>query len=184
MTGVRDVVRRSPLSTDVYEKVGAHRRMRPTPRKVEAFMSSGMPIRIDLGGADVVYSSHFFEHLTIEQGRSMLRESMRVLWRGGTFSICVPKARLHLVAYLGCVRSRRRVSSGLRPSTAPPQLSRPTTWPTWAATTSRCSTRTTSRTCFVPPGWLMGGPVLSTRKARGRSVTSSRSMPWASRQAD
>lgn len=50
---------------------------------------------------DAVYSSHFFEHLNFDQGQTMLRESLRVLKSGGTFSICVPNARLYLEAYLG-----------------------------------------------------------------------------------
>jgi predicted SAM-dependent methyltransferase len=50
---------------------------------------------------DAVYSSHFFEHLSFDQGQEMLRECMRVLRPGGSFSICVPNARIYLEAYLG-----------------------------------------------------------------------------------
>ncbi len=50
---------------------------------------------------DAIYSSHLLEHLTYRQGQSVLAESMRVLKRGGTFSICVPNARIYIEGYLG-----------------------------------------------------------------------------------
>jgi predicted SAM-dependent methyltransferase len=46
-----------------------------------------------------IYSSHFFEHLTFNQGQAMLKECLRVLVRGGTLSVCVPSARPYLEAY-------------------------------------------------------------------------------------
>lgn len=49
---------------------------------------------------DVVYSSHFFEHLTYPEGQWILKESLRVLKSGGVFSICVPNARMYIEAYL------------------------------------------------------------------------------------
>ena len=53
------------------------------------------------GSVDVVYSSHLFEHLTFDQGQTVLQECMRVLKPGGKFSISVPNARLYIEAYLG-----------------------------------------------------------------------------------
>ncbi len=50
---------------------------------------------------DAIYSSHLFEHLTYQQGQSVLAESMRVLKPGGTFSICVPNARIYIEVYMG-----------------------------------------------------------------------------------
>jgi predicted SAM-dependent methyltransferase len=47
-----------------------------------------------------IYSSHFFEHLAYEDGQRLLDECRRVLVPGGTFSICVPNARLYIQAYL------------------------------------------------------------------------------------
>lgn len=47
-----------------------------------------------------VYSSHLFEHLTFNEGQQLLDECVRVLKPGGTFSICVPNARLYIEAYL------------------------------------------------------------------------------------
>ena len=47
-----------------------------------------------------IYSSHFFEHLTFKDGQRFLDECLRVLLPGGTFSICVPNARLYIEAYL------------------------------------------------------------------------------------
>ena len=46
-----------------------------------------------------IYSSHLFEHLTFNEGQLLLDECMRVLAPGGTFSICVPNARLYIEAY-------------------------------------------------------------------------------------
>ena len=48
-----------------------------------------------------IYSSHLFEHLSYQEGQGVLRESMRVLRPGGTFSICVPNARIYIESYLG-----------------------------------------------------------------------------------
>ncbi len=46
-----------------------------------------------------IYSSHFFEHLTFNQGQKMLKECLRVLVPGGDLSVCVPSARHYLEAY-------------------------------------------------------------------------------------
>ena len=48
-----------------------------------------------------IYSSHFFEHLSFDEGQVMLAECRRVLQPGGTFSICVPNARMYVDGYLG-----------------------------------------------------------------------------------
>jgi predicted SAM-dependent methyltransferase len=48
-----------------------------------------------------IYSSHLLEHLTYQQGQTVLAESIRVLKPGGTFSICVPNARIYIEGYLG-----------------------------------------------------------------------------------
>ena len=47
-----------------------------------------------------LYSSHLFEHLTFKEAQVLLDECLRVLIPGGTFSICVPNARLFLHAYV------------------------------------------------------------------------------------
>lgn len=47
-----------------------------------------------------IYSSHFFEHLSYQEGQKFLDECLRVLSPGGIFSICVPNARLYIEAYL------------------------------------------------------------------------------------
>jgi predicted SAM-dependent methyltransferase len=47
-----------------------------------------------------IYSSHFFEHLTYKDGQVMLDECKRVLKPGGTFSICVPNAKIYIDAYV------------------------------------------------------------------------------------
>jgi predicted SAM-dependent methyltransferase len=50
---------------------------------------------------DALYSSHLFEHLPYEDGQKLLRESLRVLKPGGSFSIVVPNARLYVEHYMG-----------------------------------------------------------------------------------
>jgi predicted SAM-dependent methyltransferase len=46
-----------------------------------------------------IYSSHFFEHLSLAEIQEFLQECQRVLIPGGHFSICVPNARIFLEAY-------------------------------------------------------------------------------------
>ena len=60
-------------------------------------------LRIPLPDSSVtkIYSSHLFEHLTYEQGQKLFQESMRLLKPGGTFSICVPNARMYIEGYMG-----------------------------------------------------------------------------------
>ena len=50
---------------------------------------------------DALYASHLFEHLTFEQGQALLKEGLRALKPGGSFSIVVPNARLYVEHYLG-----------------------------------------------------------------------------------
>lgn len=50
---------------------------------------------------DRLYSSHLFEHLSFEEGQGLLKESLRVLKPGGSFSICVPNAKIYIEGYLG-----------------------------------------------------------------------------------
>ena len=50
---------------------------------------------------DVVYSSHFFEHLSYKDGQAVLAATYRVLKPGGLVSVCVPDARMYIDAYLG-----------------------------------------------------------------------------------
>ena len=50
-----------------------------------------------------IYSSHILEHLSFQATQQFLRECRRVLVPGGTFSICVPNAKMYLEAYLSGV---------------------------------------------------------------------------------
>lgn len=49
---------------------------------------------------DRLYSSHFLEHLTFQEGEGFLAEAYRVLKPGAEFSISVPDAELYLSAYV------------------------------------------------------------------------------------
>lgn len=59
----------------------------------------GLPF--DDNTVEAVYSSHLFEHLTFEQGQTLMAEALRVLRPGGSFSIAVPDARIYVEHYLG-----------------------------------------------------------------------------------
>lgn len=61
-------------------------------------LRKGMPF--EDGSIAKIYSSHLFEHLTFKEGRYLLGECVRTLRPGGTFSICVPNARLYIDAYV------------------------------------------------------------------------------------
>lgn len=47
-----------------------------------------------------IYSSHLFEHFSFKEGQKLLDECLRVLVPGGSFSICVPNAKIYIEAYL------------------------------------------------------------------------------------
>jgi predicted SAM-dependent methyltransferase len=58
------------------------------------------PLPFPDGSATLVYSEHFFEHLSFEEGTRFLRESLRVLIPGGLVSIGVPDAEMSLRRYV------------------------------------------------------------------------------------
>jgi predicted SAM-dependent methyltransferase len=58
------------------------------------------PLPFPDASATVVYSEHFFEHLSFEEGTRFLRESIRVLVPGGLISIGVPDAESTLRLYV------------------------------------------------------------------------------------
>jgi predicted SAM-dependent methyltransferase len=47
-----------------------------------------------------IYSSHFMEHLSFQEGQLFMDECRRALVPAGTFSICVPNARIFMEAYV------------------------------------------------------------------------------------
>jgi len=57
-------------------------------RFVHHDLSKGLPFVDDV--VDVVYSSHFLEHLYREDAEYLLRESWRVLHSGGRIRVCIP----------------------------------------------------------------------------------------------
>lgn len=61
-------------------------------------LSKGLPLPNE--SISKIYSSHFFEHLSFKEGQKFLDDCLRVLVPGGTFSICVPNARIYIEAYL------------------------------------------------------------------------------------
>lgn len=63
-----------------------------------------------------IYSSHFFEHLSYKETQILLDECKRVLAPGGTFSICVPNARLFIEAYFKPDASDKNKLLGYKPA--------------------------------------------------------------------
>ena len=61
-------------------------------------LRDGMPF--DDGSVEAVYSSHLFEHLDFVSGQALMGEALRVLAPGGSFSICVPNARMYIASYV------------------------------------------------------------------------------------
>lgn len=54
----------------------------------------------------MVYSEHFFEHLSLEEGISFLRECLRVLLPGGRLSVGVPDAQICMRDYVSGDRGK------------------------------------------------------------------------------
>ena len=78
------------------------------PGWVNIDLGKDADIRLDLrerlpfpdNSVNMVYSEHFFEHLSLEEGNRFLRECLRVLVPGGRFSVGVPNAQLCLQDYV------------------------------------------------------------------------------------
>ena len=52
------------------------------------------------GSCSLIYSSHFFEHLTNAEGQTLMRECLRVLEDGGVMRTALPNYRPSFAAYL------------------------------------------------------------------------------------
>jgi predicted SAM-dependent methyltransferase len=65
------------------------------------------PLPFPDGSVQFIYSEHFFEHLSFEEGEAFLRECRRVLVTGGRISIGVPDASLIFKDYADRERWRR-----------------------------------------------------------------------------
>jgi predicted SAM-dependent methyltransferase len=61
-------------------------------------LTQGIPIHDNQ--VNLVYSSHFIEHLTLEEGRLFLKESFRVLASGGRMRITCPVLDTYMQRYL------------------------------------------------------------------------------------
>jgi predicted SAM-dependent methyltransferase len=78
------------------------------PGWINIDFSKDADIRLDLrerlpfpdNSVIMVYSEHFFEHLSLRDGNRFLRECLRVLVPGGRFSVGVPNAQLCLQDYV------------------------------------------------------------------------------------
>jgi predicted SAM-dependent methyltransferase len=59
------------------------------------------PLPFESGCVSTVYASHVLEHLYLEEGRQLIRESFRVLSAGGVLRVVVPDLRVFVEEYLG-----------------------------------------------------------------------------------
>jgi predicted SAM-dependent methyltransferase len=84
----------------------------------------GLPF--DDGCIDVVYSSHFFEHVNTMDGFALMKHCFRVLKKGGVFRAALPDARLSIRAYLaGDSAYFAKASSLVDTDLPPPELRSP-----------------------------------------------------------
>ncbi len=70
-------------------------------KQCDIYWDLRLPIPLFDNSVSKIYSSHLLEHLTYSEGQALLKESIRLLKPGGTFSICVPNARIYVEHYLG-----------------------------------------------------------------------------------
>jgi len=61
-------------------------------------LSRGLPVNDD--SVDLIYTSHFLEHLSYAEICATLRDCHRALKPGGTISLCVPDAAKYIEAYV------------------------------------------------------------------------------------
>lgn len=74
------------------------RAARPDTIFINYDLRRGLPL--DEGCCDLIYSSHFFEHLEAQQGLRLMRDCHRALRPGGTFRIALPNFPALFAAYL------------------------------------------------------------------------------------
>jgi len=77
-------------------------------------LSNGLPFPDQ--SVAMMYSSHFFEHLSYNEGQILLDECLRVLKVDGVFSICVPNASLYIKAYITPENNNKDFSTKLNHS--------------------------------------------------------------------
>ncbi|MGH9683811.1 MAG: class I SAM-dependent methyltransferase [Candidatus Acidiferrales bacterium] len=59
------------------------------------------PLPFPDGSASAVYASHVLEHLYVEEGRNLIKESFRVLAPGGVLRVVVPDLNAIMLEYMG-----------------------------------------------------------------------------------
>ena len=98
--GAGDDIRLGWVNTDLRLRVPPHidPKSQPDTVFINHDLRRGLPL--DDGSVDLVYSSHFFEHLSFEEGLALMRESHRVLAAGGRFRIALPTFKAMFQAYL------------------------------------------------------------------------------------
>lgn len=90
---------RLPLLGRLY----AQRRAAFPPAVRHGDVVAGLPV--EAGSCRGVYASHVLEHLCLDDCRSALRETLRILATGGIFRLVVPDLRVYAEHYLSAVEA-------------------------------------------------------------------------------
>lgn len=68
---------------------------------------------VEAGSVDQIYSRHFFEHLTFDEGRRTLESWRLVLKSGGTVEMLVPDMTFHIIQWRDPDRKTTKTNKGL-----------------------------------------------------------------------
>lgn len=98
--GAGDDIRAGWVNTDLRLRISPD--IAPARQGDTVFINHDLRRGLPLGDgtADVIYSSHFFEHLSFDDGLDLMRESYRILSDGGRFRIALPTFKAMFRAYL------------------------------------------------------------------------------------
>ena len=87
-----------PYWTNVDYATEHYRHLQKT-RFIDYDLTALKPLPIDNGVAELVYASHVIEHVNDEAVRNMIRESYRILKKGGAIRLAAPDAWLGFQSY-------------------------------------------------------------------------------------
>ena len=98
--GCGDDIRSGWVNIDLFD--GGRKSSTPAPRPQTIIISHDLRLGLPLedSSCELIYSSHFFEHLSFADGARLMRDSCRALRRGGVFRAALPDFRADFEAYL------------------------------------------------------------------------------------
>jgi predicted SAM-dependent methyltransferase len=89
--------------------LGQYRLGRPDKHVLNHNLLKGIPFESQT--FDVVYHSHFLEHLSMKDARFMVAECHRILKHGGMIRVVVPDLEYNAKLYLKCLEDLARDES-------------------------------------------------------------------------